>query len=241
MVGPKGATAHALRRLAYLRSFLGVTRKESESGLREAQPAASSRSLAFFAVALAVLFIGGFLALVSFGRPDRAPSPGFSPEAFLPTIDRGQSLCDPQETVPAGATGVELTLGAFGRKTGTAVDVVGVEGKRVVLRGGRRFEEGQNVFVPFASRVRRAQEADLCIKNVGRFPIQVGGKPGFGPSFRYPGADRESWLRSAPEVASRFQRVRFAPFGEASLWLFLAVALGSVVVGVSTILLVARR
>lgn len=194
-------------------------------------------------------FAGLLLVLMAFAtavwlatdRPSRAPSSGFAPEAFLAPIAPKEKICIPRERVPAGAAGVQLTLGAFGRKSGTAVSVNGSQGGRKVLVGRRAFREAQDVYVPFAPAAAEAAVVEMCLVNIGRFPIQVGGKPGFGPSVRYPGAERGTWVDEAGTIADRFQRVRLAPFGSASLWVFLLLGIGGVLLGTAVVVTVGRR
>ena len=185
----------------------------------------ATRNLIVFSLLLVGAALAAGAVWLATDRPSRAATSGFAPEAFLVPIQPGARLCVPRQVVPAGSNGVQLTLGSYGRASGTVIRVSGVRAGRQVLGGRLAFREGQNVFVPFTGKVPAETVVDFCLANVGRFPFRVGGKPGFGPSLRFPGANRHEWAGEAGTIAERFQRVRFAPLGAQSLWLFLLPAL----------------
>ncbi|MFM9134910.1 MAG: hypothetical protein ACKOT0_05675 [bacterium] len=97
------------------------------------------------------------------------------------------------------------------------------------------------MLVPFSRPAPESVVVEMCLSNTGRNEFAVGGKPGFGPSIRYPDARRSSWLGVAGDVGERFQRARFAPLGAASAWVFLAFAFGGVLLGTGVVLAVSRR
>lgn len=194
-----------------------------------------------FAALLLALMALGAVVWLALDRPARAPSSGFAPEAFLSPVEPGGRLCVQRERVPAGATGVQLTLGAYGRVTGNSISVQGLRARVPVIAGRARFREGQDVLVPFSRPAPESVVVEMCLSNTGRNEFAVGGKPGFGPSIRYPDARRSSWLGVAGDVGERFQRVRFAPLGAASAWVFLAFAFGGVLLGTGVVLAVSRR
>lgn len=225
-----------------LRSCRSVSDKPSAAFGSKGRSLTYRKGPVLFAVLLLLLSgvaLGVWLAV---NRGARAPVPGFAPEAFVVTVPPGGRFCQPGQIIPAGATGVQLTLGAFGRRRGTKVEVTGAESGKLVVLGRRSFSENQNVFVAFLREVgEEVRNAEICIRNVGRLPFQVGGKPGFGGSFRYPDATRKTWLESSGKIASRFRYGRVAPFGAATVWLLMLLALVAVLIGLVSVLRAAQE
>ena len=192
---------------------------------------------------VAVWLLALFLVLGAWAassRPAAPPFSGVAPEAFSQTVSPGERLCVPGQVVPAGAASIQLTLGTFGRPVKAQVAVRGESSRGVAFRGKRAFREAQNVDIPIRPAIEQETQVELCVLNQSRNAIQIGGKPGVGVSFRYPTADRPTWLESAGAMADRFRYGRVDPVGTAAMWIALALGLAAAV-GSAVIVIRASR
>jgi len=199
-----------------------------------------AKPILFAATLVALLALAAAIWLSTDG-PDIPASPGALPQNFVAGISPTQRLCIAEQIIPPGAARIEMTLSTYGRPVVAAITVTGRAGDKLILAGSRRFREAQNVVVPVTPTANREQLATICLRNSGQAKFQIAGSPTSGPSLRYPGATQFSWTDIAGDIGERFQRVRVAPFGAATAWLALALALAAIVLAVGVVIRTARQ
>jgi len=134
-----------------------------------------------------VALIGGTLALVVAavlgavsGHRVVLADNGVGPDAFVVTPAPGDVVCQDDETLPAGAGYLQMTIGTYGRP-GPAVSA------QVTDPGGRRLLTGRlaagwrqgRVLVPLGARTpRMLPRARICIANQGAHRIALAGAIG---------------------------------------------------------------
>lgn len=201
---------------------------------------AQTRRLAIVAVIWSVVWLGAFAVWSAQAKPGRAPTSGVAPETFSTTVGPGGQACFASQLVPASAGTIQMTLGTLGKPVWAKVEVTGTSGGKRLFSGSTTFREAQDVNVPVSPVAAESSQVDLCVKNAGMHPFQIGGKPGVGVSFRYPSAMAPTWMASTGDLADRFQYGRFNPFGWATLWFALGLGLVSACGGVIVVVRSAR-
>ena len=198
------------------------------------------RLVAFSALSLVLV---GVAAAIWLGRdgPDRPASSGVPPESFVTTLASGARRCVPNQIIPPGATVIEMTISTYGRPVKATVGLDAAGSGSAGLRGYKRFVEAQNVAIPISPVSHAERIVNLCIRNIGKAKFQIAGTEEGGPSVRFPTADKFTWIESSGEIAARFQVARVAPFGVATVWVALALALAGLLLGLVAVFKAVRR
>jgi len=193
--------------------------------------------LAAFGGLVGLAFVAALAVILATGGPGLAGSSGVRPDAFVVTLPPGQSACQAGQSLPPGASSAQLVVGTWARPTGT-IALRATKDREVVARGSITAPSGI-VNVPIKPVSRGTEGVVLCLRNVGPGPIALAGRPDIGAisvtgrkatiaaalSVLYPSSGDLSWTDQAGSIAERFSRVRWAPFGSATLWATLLVAL----------------
>lgn len=174
-------------------------------------------------------------------RPDGVASRVIAPQAFVKTVRPDRKRCVPYQIVPPGTREIQLTLGTFGQPVTAAVELDGSAGGRVLFSGKRVFREAQDVDIPIVPSAASEQVAEICIRNTGRYAFQVAGQPGVGLSVRFVGSENRTWAASAGEIAKRFSLARVSPFGSATLWVAVTLAVLALFLAVVLVIRVGSR
>jgi hypothetical protein len=203
-----------------------------------------------FALAAAALLIVAGLVFLDREGPAVAGSTGVRPRVFVMSLRSHESVCLPDQVVPAGTERVQLFVGTGQRPLGT-LSIEGTTDDGTVLKGTNTFIQG-GIALAFAPAAAAARTVTLCLRNRSAGPLAIAGEP-LGdvvtsggrrfhgtPSLIFPATDGHSWLDEAGAITRRFDHVRWAPFGQGTAWVAVALALAAVAAGVSLTLRGAR-
>ena len=180
---------------------------------------------AAFAVALGLGLLAAGLVFLGDHGPATLGSDRVPPGVFVRTLAPGQRACLAGQSVPRGARSVQLVIGTYGRPSARLAVVGRRAGGAVVVRGGATTRTGV-VRLPVRVFGRADDGVILCLFNRGTGPVALGGSAAT-VSVVYPAMGGGSWLDEAGAVVRRFDHVRIAPFGRATMWLALILAIGA--------------
>ena len=195
-----------------------------------------------FALAAAALLIVAGLVFLDREGPAVAGSNGMRAQIFVMSLRSQESVCLPDQVVPAETDRVQLVVGSYGRPRST-LSIEGTTDDGTVLKGTNAFIQG-GVAVTFAPSAAAARTVTLCLRNRSAGPLAIAGEPVGDvvtsggrrfhgtPSLIYPATDSHSWLDEAGAITSRFDHVRWAPFGRGTAWVAIALALAGVAAAV---------
>lgn len=187
------------------------------------------------AIGLAACLLAIVLWALAESGPRLQGSNGVLPQIFAVSLDPGQRACAARQTVPAGARGVAVVLATYGRPSAT-IGLDATAGGKKLFTGQGSFRQGEAA-VEISPAPRAVTAATLCVTNLSSGTIGLGGLSGLGSilidgkrsdsaiTVLYPVSNKRSWLDQATVVAERFSHVRWAPFGAATLWFALLLAL----------------
>lgn len=182
------------------------------------------RGPATFAVALGLCLLALILTSLAEHGPAVLGSSRVLPNAFVQDVAAGDRYCLADQGVPAGARTLQLVIGTYGRPQ-ARLAVVGRRADSVVVRGGATTGTGL-IRVPIRVTGPAGDGVTLCVVNRGSGRVALAGSSGI-VSVIYPAAGGRSWLDEAGTIARRFDHVRIAPAGRATMWLALALALAA--------------
>lgn len=201
------------------------------------------RGPGLLAAGLAAIVVLGALAWLGTHGSEVAGSNGIPARSFVVGLEPGGRVCTPVQRIPQRADRLQFVVGTS--DGGPArVEVIGRREASVAVRGGGRVAAGL-ARVPIRVTASSAP-VELCIVNRGRRGIVLSGAEGDpagtrvtpprGPlrgvvALNYLDEDPPSWLSQASTIADRFRRVRVDPFGAATLWVALALAVAAVAIG----------
>jgi hypothetical protein len=197
-----------------------------------------------FALALAAALIAAGLIHLAKTGPALAGSNGVPAQVYVTSLRPGESLCLDGQRVPARADRVQIWLGASATARGRFV-IDGRAGGREVTRGSASPVSGQ-LTVPIRPVASSDRIVRLCLRNRLTVPVDISGRLGAGaaetsrhkavpglPSLVYTASARRSWLDVGGAIIGRFDHVRWSPFGGATAWVAIALALAAIVAGVT--------
>jgi hypothetical protein len=209
-----------------------------------------------YVVAAGGLVIAIALVLVLSERgPRRSGSNRVPNGEFAVTLERGSSVCQPGETIPADTAAVEMTIGTY-RAPGTPlqVHITGAQGGLISEGGlGHGWQQGV-VAIPIRRVPANHTAATVCLRNTGSDALALAGVAPFGAGtikingrsvfgalrLDYLRPERGSYFSLLPTIADR------VGYGKGSYtrdwaWIGVLVAVATVAVLVGRLLLRAER
>jgi hypothetical protein len=206
--------------------------------------------------AVGVLVIVAFFAVLLTQRGERTSGTNLTPDRELVALlGGGQQVCQEQELLPGDTAALRLGIDVSGAGPPLSATVTGRDG--ATLTSGRLAAgwRGGEVRIPVSHVSRTAADARVCVRDDdparGGRAIDLGGQAySLGQTAEVAGKleenvhiridylrpGRESWLRLAPTIVSRFSLGKADPLRHWAWVAFLVLMLGCAVLAVRTIL-----
>jgi hypothetical protein len=203
-------------------------------------------------VVATIVFLGVAVLEMSGAAPRISETNGVNPAGFYASVKRGQTLCQPDQTLPADAARVRFLIGTYGRPlpriSGTFVATSGrVVAHGVIPAGG---SEG---YVTLPLRHSEATTGKLCLRVSSKQTVVIAGwqttaspadqtlngkRQPASLSLTFLRAGNESWWRLLPTVFRRFGYGKWSVLGS---WTFIACGVALVLVWVASLRLLWRE
>jgi hypothetical protein len=206
------------------------------------------RRLTVAVLAVGTLLLVALLAHALLGSGPRRYATNNALGSFTITVPAGKEICQPHQFVPAGAGRLAFPVDPSNQRPLPLAVTVEAEGRRLL---------GTTVVAPKAGVARLTlppssvdvADATICIRDRGgenlvlpaAFTNQANAavSPGVPQPlarlrFDWYGTHDQTWLSFSGTVAQRFGRAKASFFGSWTMWLCLALALGTSAAAVAT-------